>query len=693
MTIALNSALSGLKAAQNALNTVSSNIANASTPGYTRKIIAQETLIVGGIAQGASSSNISRIVDRSLLRDVVAQLSVSQGASIRNTYLERLQDFHGSSDSQSSIAAQLGRLQNTFASLSNTPESGLALAQTLTAAQQTATKFNNLSKLLTQMRNDVQKDISDRVGKVNLALDKIADLNTRISNLSSGGQTTAELEDQRDLALRELSTYIQVNSFIDGNDRMIVMTTGGDTLIDAAPRHLVFSNTPLGPAVYYPGGNASGLYLESTSGADIAGDNVGGEIGALLTLRDETMTSYQAQLDELAQKMSMRFDQQGLTLFTDQNGSVPADTPGDYVGYAAVMQVNTDIVNDPTLLRSGTYGQSVLDGSNETIRKISEFAFGVYKYFEATGTTDISSVAGNLHVMLGISEEAQVIGDINLNQFSPSLDTNPDIVPPATFNLSINGNNQVISILAGHSAQDFVNTINTAFGSNVARINGLGQLVVEGDGDITIADGGIGAAGIAALGLEFGTTTATDPNFIIQVGRQTPVTVSIADGDTYVELLATLNAIDGITASVDPGTGGLVITPTLGGDITLNDGVGRPLSTLGMTLAGVAHDPFHQTGLGPGGDQVTNLVANAALGDYTRSMVASQSEDSANAAAASDREKSFFNLLDTRQQNQSGVDIDKEVAELVRIQSAYTAAARMITVTEKMLDEFFNSVT
>ncbi|MCK5556638.1 MAG: hypothetical protein KAI76_10400, partial [Alphaproteobacteria bacterium] len=43
MTIALDAALSGLRIAQQALDVTSTNISNASTPGYTRKILPQES--------------------------------------------------------------------------------------------------------------------------------------------------------------------------------------------------------------------------------------------------------------------------------------------------------------------------------------------------------------------------------------------------------------------------------------------------------------------------------------------------------------------------------------------------------------------------------------------------------------------------------------------------------------------------
>ena len=65
---------------------------------------------------------------------------------------------------------------------------------------------------------------------------------------------------------------------------------------------------------------------------------VGGQIGADITLRDTTLPTDQAELDEFAYGVSSRFAAQGLTLFTDPSGNVPSGggTPAQagYVGFA-----------------------------------------------------------------------------------------------------------------------------------------------------------------------------------------------------------------------------------------------------------------------------------------------------------------------------------------------------------------------
>lgn len=688
-SLALDSALSGLKAAQRSLDVISNNIANASTPGYTRKILPQGALVVGGEGLGVKLQAIVRSVDKALLRDVIRQFSVSQGFSVRESYLDRIQDFHGPSEAERSISARIGHLADSFAELSSASDSTLFLSKTMTAAQQTARTFNDMTDMLTNMRKEAEDEIEAGLVEVNQNLKVIADLNIRIATFTAQGQSAAELEDQRDAAIRKISAHMQVSTFTAENNKIIVMTRQGQTLADETGRTLSFQKNNVLPTSYYPGGGLDGIFIDSPSGGiDITSSGLGGKIGALLELRDDTLPTYQAQIDELAQKLAARFDAIGLRLFTDPNGLVPASVPDPglvgYVGFAGNIQVNDDIVSDPSLIRTGTYGQAVLSGSNELIRKVSEFAFGPYQSQEGRGTADIS--AGTLFASLGITQTNEVIGNADLTDYLPDLDAAPNITAPTAFTLTIGITPYNIAINPGDTATDLVNNINAAVGSTVASLNGLGQLALNTTADVTLADNGIGAAGMADLGFNFGVYPAQNPSFSVQVGTQSPVTVTIGPADTAANLLATLNAVANLTATL--GTGGeLVLTPDFGGDITVINVTGAPLTAMGLTVSNIAHAAFRQNNLGPDGSLGTGLLTNSTLEDFSRAIITSEGEDHALAKDRSEKEQVFFETLDKRNTDASGVDIDQEVSELVRIQTAYSAAARMISATEKMFDD------
>ncbi len=684
---ALNTALTGLKAAQQALNTISSNIANASTPGYTRKILPQESLVISGVGSGVLTSGLVRNVDLALLRDLNKQISLTEAVSVQKKDLDSIQDFHGASESERAISSQLGKLADGFASLSSAPNSPLYLNDVLNAAKQLASKFNDFGRTINQMRNQIQGEMAAGVTDANQIMVKIAELNNRITTLDSGDQSTADLEDQRDIAVQELSKYIEITSYIGQNNQLVVMTKQGQLLVDSRARSLYFQSTNLTPNSYYPGGGANGVFLESPSGFELTA-NIGGSLGGLLELRDENLPIYQAQVDELAQKMAERFDSQGLRLFTDSNGNVPASVAPPaavgYVGFCTDIRVNQTIINDPTLLRRGTYGETILEGSNEVVNRVAKYAFGAFFAQEATGSVDIS--AGTLFASTGMTQTNRLIGNMDLTDYTPDLDTAPNITAPATFTLTIGGVPQLITVAPGDTATDLVTDINTAFGSNVCALNGLGQLSFTTTSDITIANGTIGAAGMADLGFTFGTFPASNPALTIQVGTQSAVTVTIAPGDTAADLLADLAAIPGLSASLDT-NGFLVLTPTLGGDLTISNANGDPINTLGLTVSNVAHNSFRQSNLGPNAALSTGILGNSTLEDFARSMVSDQSEDHSFNKDNLEKETSFLNTLSTRHSSQTGVNIDEELSELIRVQTAYTAAAKMISASEKLFDD------
>jgi len=691
MTVSLDAALSGLKAAQQSLDVVSNNIANASTPGYTRKILPLETLVIQGAGRGVAAGVITRNVDQTLERDLLLQSSVSQGQSVTQQYLDRIQDFSGPSDGTQSLSSAVSNLAKSFTALSDSPDNTLTLNQTLAAAQQTAGKFNDFSNLLTKLRGQTESDIQDDVSSLNLALQQVATLNQKINGLRNAGQSSADLEDQRDQAIRTVSQYIQVNVFDTGNGEVTVLTQQGQTLADESAHTVSFSPGDPLPTAYYPGGGLSGL---TVNGVDIAGTPLGGSIGALFNLRDKTLPTYNAQIDELSQKLASRMNQEGLKLFTDQNGNVPASVPAGpvgYVGFAGLIKVNSAVLADPTLIRSGTTGGAVQAGSNEVVSRIAQYGFGAYAFQQATGSADIS--AGTLFSTLGLQPVNKVVGNVSITgaNYQPALSSNAAIPAGSQFILTVNAVPHVITINPADTALDLASNINAAVGSNVASLDGLGDLVLNTNSNVTFADNTLGAAGIAALGFSFTTYNAQNPSFTVQAGTQAPVTVTITPATTAASLLASLNLVTGITASLSVPGNGLVVTPTNGGALTLVDGAGNPLAAMGITTANIAQTPFRQTGLGPDGTLSTGLLANATLEDYTRSVMAAQSEDAKTAEDSAAQESSYLSILDKRSSDASGVNIDEELSNMIRIQTAYSASARMLTASEKLLDDLMNA--
>jgi flagellar hook-associated protein 1 FlgK len=638
----LDSALSGLKTYQKQIEVISTNVANVGTEGYTRKILPQTTQAVQGETVGVVQETIVRNVDIRLSRDLWTQVSAVGFYDIQQTYLNRIDQFHGDPAAEISVASEISRLQDSFSALAHAPEDAFLLADTVDQAQDTVRKINDLSDYISTLRNDAQSEATSVVQSINDLLEQVAGLNSQIRFSTVSGQTTAALDDKRDTAIKELSSLMEISFFTRGDGVLVVQTSQGIELAADLASPLTFSSTPLSTSSFYPS-SAAGVFVgdptQDTTAVDITQRNIGGKLGGLLEIRDQIFPKQLAQLDELAHKMARRFEAQGLRLFTDASGSVPANTapnsttntPVPYVGFAGEIEVNASVLNDHSLIQKGTYGGNTLPGSSEVISRVIEHAFGTVDYKMAANSTTATSVdiranatgTTTLQEWLGLRSSNTVTSGISLNSYASiaamvaaggatvfgsgasGTDTftlrfdDPDIGGgPYDVDIDLS----TVATSGSGAAQDLINHI-TADGdwanivadfSASVTVDTNGALVINSRSNIEIAAGAtqpLSETGYAFVGFQKEVVTAQDPYFDVVVGTNDPVRVSIAPTDTETNLLAKLNAISGLAAQVDASgflslrPGESFSTPDYGGEIKI---IAGPTQTSAATLAGTA---------------------------------------------------------------------------------------------------------
>lgn len=598
---ALNSALSGLSAAQASLDVISNNISNVNTPGFTRKTLPQGTSVLQGQGVGVSVDVITRSVNTALQRDLFEQTSISASFQTKQDFFDQIQTFHGDPALELDIGSQLSRLQNAFVSLENTPEDIFEIENTLAAAQSFAEGVSGFSEFVTQLRNDTQSLIDQAVNEVNTLLGQIAELNISISAAESQGLSTAALEDSRDLAISSLSEQLEISTFTSGDGVLNVLSNGLE-LVDTRSQDLFFDPLPLSATSFFPD-SASSLLLGSndpSTALDLTQSDLGGNLGALFELRDQILPQITSQIDELAIRTAERFQAQGLELFTDQNGLIPDGTPVDlnallpgdpipapaYVGFADSFQVNPAVEADPSLLRTGTVpGLDVGDGSNELIRRINEFTFGGISENQVNATLPAATVIGvdfGFATRFNASGTADLIGPDPLTPIA--LDSLAGITNGANDTIDISIDNGVnftsFTIGAGDTAQDFVNTINATF-AGLATLNTNGQIEFANNTGIIVNDNNIGATGLASLGIDGFVGTGPIPP--VNLNPALPAaqsTVFSAITNTDITGAGAFPALD-LSANINPGVndtfqisvdGGTSFTPiTIGAGETAED--------------------------------------------------------------------------------------------------------------------------
>ena len=766
----LNTALSGLRAAQEQMNTLSTNISNADTAGYTRKVLPQQSITVDGVSIGVATGIISRQVDLNLSKDLWAQKSSLAELDVRQTYLGRIEAFHGAPEDESSIAARVSKLKDSFSELSNSPESSLLQSSTLATAQSVAGTFRDLSELITTLRNDAQSEIDGLVTRANSLIQQIADSNDSIQNARGVGRTSAELEDNRDRALTELSKIMEVTFFQRGDGVLVVKAAGGTELASDVARQLTFSPSPLSTDNAYPN-SAAGLYVgdpisDPSGSVDITTFGIGGKIGGLIELRDVDLQQQAAQVDELAHKLATRLSAQGLDLFTDSNGNIPPDgtpnpssnppVPVPYVGFASSIEVNSLIIEDPSILQSGTSAGDIpiASGSDRVIRRVVNFAFGELDHQQINGSVDIRATANgaaDLQEWLGVSSKNRITGTRDIaslgdlvsaagSPFSPAgsdtftitIDPNGEGSGPTAYNVDINA----VLPTGAATAADLATHI-TALDPDISSfVDSSGRLVIESTSDINFSDVNMGANGFSFLGLVQGTHDATDPYIDIRVGSDDTVRITIPKGTSESDFIDSLMfdpSVSGDTGVPDltydqttyAATGQLILrpgddfdNPSFGGDLRIisgdftTDGTGGIGAPAGVNLVSalfgtfssgtppqnlspitdVENPAFRNQNLGPIANVKTGVSGASDVVDFGQKFINVQAITIVSIEAQYSDSSSLHDLIESQWLNTSGVNVDEELAHMIQVQTAFSASAKIVGTVQEMFDALLSVV-
>ncbi|WP_407169286.1 flagellar hook-associated protein FlgK [Bradyrhizobium sp. ORS 111] len=328
LNIAQSIAFSGLSATQVQISVASANISNADTKGYTDKAANQVSTVTAGVGTGVIVTGISSTVDKLLLKSLVGATSDLGAANATNNYLTEVEQLYGSTSSASSsstgtsLANTLAAFQTALSSLASTPNSASLQSNAIGALNALTTQLQNTSSGIQKLRANADQDIASSVSDINSDLQQISDLNAQIKQEAAAGQSTADLEDQRNIALQDLASMTNVSYFTASNGDLQVYTGSGQALVDSTAHPL--SYTPAAnvtATTTYSAGPSSGFSGITVNGVDITSQITSGKISALVTLRDQTLPDAQSQLDELAQQLTA-----SVNAVSNQGTSVPPPT-------------------------------------------------------------------------------------------------------------------------------------------------------------------------------------------------------------------------------------------------------------------------------------------------------------------------------------------------------------------------------
>ncbi|MFC0240435.1 flagellar hook-associated protein FlgK [Rhodopseudomonas telluris] len=393
LNVARSIAFSGLSATQVQISVASANISNADTAGYTKKTANQASSVTAGVGTGVTVTGITSTVDRLLLKSLIASNSELGSADTFNSYMSSLQQLYGSTSSSgststgTSLANTLASLESALSSLATTPSSSSLQSNAVSALDVVASQLRETSSGIQKLRGNADQDIASAVSSVNDDLTRIADLNTAIRQAAAAGQSTADLEDERNTALQDVSSQMNISYYTAANGDLQISTTSGQALVDSSAHTL--SYTPASSVSASTSSSSGGFSGIVVNGVDITSQISSGKISALVTLRDTTLPAVQSQLDTLATQLAA-----SLNAVSNAQTSLPP--PASLTGSASVSSTDA-------LSATGTVRLAVTDSSGKLVSSAD---------FDLSSYSTVGDLVGAINGISGLSASINADGHL-----------------------------------------------------------------------------------------------------------------------------------------------------------------------------------------------------------------------------------------------------------------------------------------
>ncbi len=220
MTDLVSVASNAVASYQRALGTVSNNIANVATEGYSRQEVVLQsnpTAKIGNVYLGTGV-----MIDRVKRQyDTFAELNLRNSNSDLASqepivsYASRVIDIMGSSSM--GLNSALDKFFNTSRELSADPASTIKRSSFIRDAQGLGARFGQLSSQLDLIQNETDEAINSYVSEVNTLSSQIAQVNQQMTRHKTAEAQPPDLLDQRDLLLNKLSSYARLNTHFNEN--------------------------------------------------------------------------------------------------------------------------------------------------------------------------------------------------------------------------------------------------------------------------------------------------------------------------------------------------------------------------------------------------------------------------------------------------------------------------------------------
>lgn len=355
----LETAKQALMAQRVGIGVTGHNIANASTPGFSRQRVSLEPNMplpttAGLIGTGVKATQITRMRDLFIDQQIrIANESFGE-ADVQKRILSQVEAIINE-PSDSGLSAAIDRFFNTFQELALHPEESASRNAVIQQGALLTQSFHRINTAMKQLRKDLMNDVNIKVNRINEISEEIARLNVEIINSKAAGFEPGDSMDKRDLLLDELSRMAKIT--ISENDNGSVMVALSGSVIASHAGAVPVESSIVDDKV---------VITYSNTGKQLTIN--GGELGGVMQMYNSRMPDYLDSLNQIAGVIINRVNE------IHSSGYGLGDPPPTGVDFftgtnAGDIQINQGIIDNIALIAASADGAP---GNNDIALMLSD---------------------------------------------------------------------------------------------------------------------------------------------------------------------------------------------------------------------------------------------------------------------------------------------------------------------------------
>ncbi|MDE1906445.1 MAG: flagellar biosynthesis protein FlgK, partial [Rhodospirillales bacterium] len=340
---AMSTALSGLELFQTGIATVSNNLANITTSGYSAETVNAQTQAgaTGQPGAGVQPAQVTRAASGFAASQLRNANAAGAAASSQATALTA---FSTALTNNGNVQTAVNQFFQDISTLASNPTSTAQRQTVLSDAQTIIGSFQNAASSIGGTLSGAQETLSTNVTSANTLLGQLATINAGLAQ----SPNSPSLLDQQQVALNSLSQYLPVNAIPQGNGSVII-ASGGTVLLDqSGAQALAVATNSSGALRVVAGNDKTPVTLTEADGAlgaalgnIAAGNQAAQSLGTLAAIFATQVNTAQAQ----------GLDQNGATGQPLFSVPAPSATPGP--GNTGSAVITASIANPAGLPADG----------------------------------------------------------------------------------------------------------------------------------------------------------------------------------------------------------------------------------------------------------------------------------------------------------------------------------------------------